>query len=408
MPTPFQSLAVAGTRPDADGVTGLAVFATDSSGNQLIEEYFGRSSTIKSDKIGKDSVFWIYSITKTITAIAALQCVERGQIKLDDEVYDVLPELKDFEVLGHDQSGNVTLHPHKEKITLRHLLSHTSGVGVDVFDPRLQAWRMSRGEHPQAFSGDSKKAYTIPLLFEPGHSWAYGGGVEWAGILVERLNKMKLGEYMKTNIFEPLGMNSTTFHPDRDTAIKERLVETSTRISDGTLVPMEGPYPAVTEDDSGAMGLVSSVPDLAKLTNDLLQTKPTLLSEESLKELFSPQFSADSSSAGMLAYGAVSLSYENSFEIRILTDSKMMYGRLIGEGYDPSKVGQAPGAYFIKEDTRILPGGTLVMTGIPNLVWFVNRAKGIGGFYASAIMPPDDAKSTELIQEFLKEVFIGK
>ncbi|KAK1515812.1 beta-lactamase [Colletotrichum costaricense] len=390
MSTSFQNQAVAETRPDADGVTGLAVFATDSSGHQLIEEYFGRSSTIKSDKIGKDSVFWIYSITKTITAIAALQCVERGQIKLDDEVYDVLPELEDFQVLGHDQAGNVTLHPHKEKITLRHLLSHTSGIGVDVFDPRLQAWRMSRGEHPQTFSGDSKKAYTIPLLFEPGHGWAYGGGVEWAGILVERLNKMKLGEYMKTNIFEPLEMTSTTFHPDRDSTIKERLVETSTRISDGTLVPMEGPYPAVTEDDSGAMGLVSSVPDITKLTTDLLQTKPMILGEESLKELFSPQFSADSSSAGMLAYGA------------------MMYGRLTGEEYDPSKVGQAPGAYFIKDDTRILPGGTLVMTGIPNLVWFVNREKGIGGFYASAIMPPDDAKSTELIQGFLEDVFSGK
>lgn len=85
-----------------------------------------------------------------------------------------------------------------------------------------------------------------------------------------------------------------------------------------------------------------------------------------------------------------------------------MYGRLTGEEYDPSKIGQAPGAYFIKEDTRILPGGTLVMTGIPNLVWFVNREKGIGGFYASAIMPPDDAKSTKLIQEFVKEIFSGK
>ncbi|KAL2882729.1 hypothetical protein SGCOL_001940 [Colletotrichum sp. CLE4] len=361
MLTSFQSHAAAETRPDADGVTGLAVFVTDSSGKPFIEEYFGRSNSIKSDKIGEDSVFWIYSITKTITAVAALQCVERGHIRLDESVYDILPELKNFQIIGHDQEGNITLHPHKERITLRHLLSHTSGIGVDVFDPRLQAWRMSHGEHPQAFSGDSKKAYTIPLLFEPGHGWAYGGGVEWAGILVERLNKIKLGEYMKANIFEPLGMTTTTFHPDQDPTIKERLVATSTRISDGTLVPMEGPYPAVTEDDSGAMGLVSILPDLMKLTTDLLQPRPRVLGEESLKELFSPQFSADSSSAGMLAYGA--------------------------------------------EDTRTLPGATLVMTDIPNLVWFVNRKKGIGGFYASAIMLPDDAKSTELIQEFLKEAF---
>ena len=82
-----------------------------------------------------------------------------------------------------------------------------------------------------------------------------------------------------------------------------------------------------------------------------------------------------------------------------------MYGRLIGEEYSPDKVGQVPGAYFIKKDTKIMPGNTLVMTGIPNLVWFVNREKGVGGLYASAVMPPDDAKSAELIASFIKEVF---
>ncbi|KAF9881531.1 beta-lactamase family protein [Colletotrichum karsti] len=356
-------------------------------GATLVEKYFGRTSSIGSDKIDSNSAFWIYSITKTVTAIAVLQCVERGQVQLDDPVYDILPELKQFGVLGYDQQGQISLTPHKERITLRHLLSHTSGVGVDVFDPRLQAWRMSRDEHPQAFSGDSKKAYTIPLLFEPGQGWAYGGGVEWAGILVERLNKMKLGDYMKTHIFDPLGMTSTTFHPDKDLSIQGRLVETSTRISDGTLVPMKGPYPGVTTDDSGAMGLVSTVPDIAKLTTDLLQPTPRLLQSKSVDELFSPQFGPDTPAAGMLAYGA------------------MMYGRLTGEPYDAEKVGQAPGAYFIKKDSAILPGGTLVMTGIPNLVWFVNRDRGVGGLYASAIMPPDDAKSSELIAAFLKEVF---
>lgn len=246
-------------------------------------------------------------MSKAITAIAVLQCVELGQIKLDDEVYDVLPELKDFQIISYDQTGNLTLSPHKEKITLRHLITHTSGIGVDIFDPRLQAWRISRDEHPQAFSGDSKKAYTIPLLFEPGQGWAYGGGVEWAGILVERLNNVKLGEYMKAHIFEPLGMTSTVFHPDKHPVIQKRLVQTSTRISDGTLVPMGGPYPAVTEDDSGAMGLVSSVPDIAKLTADLLQDTPKILRKGSVDELFTPQFDSDSAPAEMLAYGAVSL-----------------------------------------------------------------------------------------------------
>jgi hypothetical protein len=86
----------------------------------------------------------------------------------------------------------------------------------------------------------------------------------------------------------------------------------------------------------------------------------------------------------------------------------MMYGRLIGEGYDDNKVGHGLGAFLIKQDTRVFPGGTLTMTGIPNLVWFLNRELGVGGLYASAMMPPDDSKSGELIQAFIKEAFAKK
>lgn len=260
------------------------------------------------------SLFWIYSITKTIAAISALQCVEQGLIGLDDEVYSVLPELRDFKILTQNPDGTQTFAAHKESITLRRLLTHTSGIGMDLFDPRLQAWRISRNEHPQAFSGESQKAYTIPLLFEPGQGWAYGGGVEWAGIMVERLSGLKLGEHMQKYIFDPLGMNSTTFHPDRDQALKDRLVETSVRISDGTLVPMKGPYPSITKDDSAAMGLVSSVPDMAKLTIELLKPQPTILKEESLNELFTSQFRPDTPAAQGLAFGSVcshSLTCEN-------------------------------------------------------------------------------------------------
>ena len=356
----------------------------------------------------EDSAFWIYSITKTITAIAALQCVQRGEIALDDEVYGILPELRDLEIIVPSRDGSFNMIPPQERITLRHLLSHTSGIGVDIFDPRLQAWRISRGEHPQAFSGDSKKAYTIPLLFEPGQGWAYGGGVEWAGILIERLHKVKLGDYMKEHIFEAVGMTSTTFHPDKHPEIEKNLVQTSTRISDGTLVPMAGPYPAVTQDDSGAMGLVSTLRDIAKLTTDLLQDEPKLLKKRWVDELFSPQFGPETASAGMLAYGAVSCLPQRSRDSLVSNanySTQVMYGRLIGESYDPHKVGQVPGAYYIKKDTNVLPGGTLVMTGIPNLIWFVNRERGIGGLYASAIMPPDDAKSTELSVAFLKQLF---
>lgn len=80
-----------------------------------------------------------------------------------------------------------------------------------------------------------------------------------------------------------------------------------------------------------------------------------------------------------------------------------MYGRLIGEEYDQNKFGHGLGAFLVKENTRVMPAGTLTMTGIPNLVWFLNRNLGVGGLYASAMMPPDDEKSSALITAFIHE-----
>jgi CubicO group peptidase (beta-lactamase class C family) len=279
---------------------------TVPTGVPYIWKTAGVQSVLGETPITEDSAFFIFSITKTLTSICALQCVERGEIALDDAVYDILPELKEFDVISIVGDQKFSFAPHTKSMTLRHLLTHTSGIAVDVFDPRLQAWRMNRGEAPKTFCGKSIEAYTLPLVFEPGEGWSYGGGVEWAGILIERLTKMKLGAYMEKYIFEPLGMVSSTFHPDKNPEIMKNLVDTSTRISDGTVVPMFPLYPLGTEDDSGAMGLVSTLKDILKLTTDLLQPVPKILKLESVNELTKPQFPPGSPASFALAYAIVS------------------------------------------------------------------------------------------------------
>ena len=232
MAAQFDELMRLETAADADGATGVGLLAVSRTGNfpkcdfdimsacskeDLGAPYmlncYGRRTTISDETVDEQSAFWIYSITKTLTAISMLQCVQRREISLDDEVYLHLPELKQLPIVSLGEGGQMSFTPHTKGITVRHLLSHTSGIGMDLFDPRLQAWRMSREEIPRALCGKSKEAYTTPLLFEPGEGWAYGGGAEWAGILVERLTELKLEETMKKYIFDPLGMNSSTFHP---------------------------------------------------------------------------------------------------------------------------------------------------------------------------------------------------
>jgi CubicO group peptidase (beta-lactamase class C family) len=120
---------------------------------------------------------WIASCTKLITSVSALRCVERGQVTLDEPLGKHLPELADPQVVALDESapGGFTLRPAKNPITLRTLLTHTSGIAYEWGDPRLAAWRKAQPEVPAEKKGLMHVVYNIPLLFDPGEGWVYGG-----------------------------------------------------------------------------------------------------------------------------------------------------------------------------------------------------------------------------------------
>src|SRR5690606_27398195 len=132
--------------------------------------------------VDPNATFWIASCTKLIGTIAALQCVERGQITLDEPVGRVLHELANPEVINKAPDGAYdpafTTTPATKKITLRHLLTHSAGHGYDAFNPTLLAWRQWRGERPNSMSGTVIGGHSAPLLSEPGEGWVYSGGID--------------------------------------------------------------------------------------------------------------------------------------------------------------------------------------------------------------------------------------
>ena len=223
-----------------------------------------------------------------------MQCVERGLIGIDDGVERILPELANPEIISSDSDGFLKLTPARNKITLRHLLTHTSGISYDAMQPLLVQWRKSRGESPLVMSGKVVEAYSLPLMFEPGTSWVYGASLDWAGVLVGRLNGNRtLSSYTSEHIFDALGLTNSTFHLADRPDLRRREIQMMSRTETG-LKPIQSPYPENPRDDSGGMGLVTNTSDFALILSDLLREDPVLLKKETVASMFTPQFGIDS------------------------------------------------------------------------------------------------------------------
>jgi methyl acetate hydrolase len=157
-----------------------------------------------------DSVIWIASMTKAVTGAAAMQLVERGKLALDGPAADIVPELgKKGVLVGFDRSGRAETRAPRRPITLRHLLTHTSGLGYDTWNADIMQYRQATGI--PAVGSCQNVALTTPLLADPGDRWEYGISIDWAGKMVEAVSGLRLDRYLKENIFEPLGMSDTGF-----------------------------------------------------------------------------------------------------------------------------------------------------------------------------------------------------
>lgn len=207
-----------------------------------------------------DSIFGIASMTKAITTVAALQLVETGKVKLDEPVGKYLPKLENPEVLeGFDpQSGKPILRPARTRITLKHLLTHTSGLCYDTWDGEM--FRYSRAVENSQPPG--------PLMFEPGERWQYGTGVDWTGRLVEALSGMNLEDYFQSKIFRPLEMPDTSFVLPEPKF--ERLVSTYQRGPDGALKQGERKLPSRPKAFNGGGGLHSTCADYVRFMQMIL------------------------------------------------------------------------------------------------------------------------------------------
>lgn len=273
-----------------------------NTGNTDYHQAFGdRQVAPEAKPMTRDTVFALASMTKLMTTIAAMQLVESDRISLDKDVTELLPVLAQQDVLtGFSSDGVPSTEKRKHPITLRQLLTHSSGVGYDFLQPEINMYR----EYHKLSRTPGKtinERFGTPLLHQPGEGWSYGGSLDWAGHLVEKLTGQSLEDYMKQHIWDPLGLKDITFWPngrseqfaDRRAAMSIRDERTGKAVQSRRYIDLN----AGLVEAAGGQGAFATMSDYMEIVYSLLADDERLLKKATTEIMFQPQLSSTSKAA---------------------------------------------------------------------------------------------------------------
>ena len=270
-------------------IPGAVVLVGNEKGI-VYQKAFGVKNPLTNEKYATDDIFRIASMTKAITSVAVLKLWEDGKINLDDPIEKYIPEFKDAEILEtfNEKDSSYTSKPSTKKITIRQLLTHTSGIGYDFIDgnPSIKAIFHKK---KQSFMKNGVMCFCdedvtigeairnladVPLHHEPGEKFTYSMGLDVLGYMIEIVSGKKLDVFYREKIFDPLDMNDTYFYlPDSK---KERLVPVQTKKDDNWVIfeddRFNENYPVEGERKffAGGCGLSSTVEDYYKFLSVFL------------------------------------------------------------------------------------------------------------------------------------------
>jgi CubicO group peptidase (beta-lactamase class C family) len=367
------------------GVPGVVALAADDKG-VFYEGAFGKRNLVTGAAMTPDTMFWIASMTKAVTSVAAMQMVEQGKLSLDKPISDVVMELSAAQVLeGFDAEGKPKLRPPKRPITLRHLLTHTAGFSYDLWNKDIE--RYMKVANVPGIGSCKLEALKVPMVADPGEKWEYGINIDWAGKAVERVSGLSLDGYMRERIFTPLGMKDTGFilRPDQ----QARLASVHARGADGKLTPIEFGMPQAPEFFMGGGALYST-------GRDYLTFLRALLGNGKL------------GTAQILKPETVALMNKNSMGDLNVTLLKTAQPDLTNDAeFFPGMVKKWGLAYMI--NTQDVPGrrsaGSLAWAGLANTYFWLDPKKKVTGVVLTQILPFADGKALDLLSDFESAVY---
>ena len=362
----------------------VAVAATDTG--RIYEGAFGTREIGANAPMTLDTVVWIASMTKAITATAAMQLVERGKLSLDRPAHDVVPELARARVLeGFDGAGQPKLRAPKRPITLKHLLTHTAGFSYEIWRPEIAQYQQVT--NTPGITTCTNAALTTPLLADPGERWDYGINIDWAGKMVEAASGQKLDTYFQQNIFGPLGMTDTSFK--LSPSQRARLSRVHARDDKGQVAPIEFGLPEEPEFLMGGGGLYGTAGDYLAFTQMIVQggtVKGAQVLRRETVDLMSQNHIGDLE-IGPMKTAAPTLS--NDVELFPGMSKKWGLSFLI--------------------NTQALPtgrsAGSLAWAGLANTYFWIDRTKRVSGVFCTQLLPFFDAAAIDLLTRFETEVY---
>jgi methyl acetate hydrolase len=368
------SLAASVERGDVPGVVALVVDAD----SVLYQGAAGQQDVARRVEMKPDAIFRIASMTKPVTTVAVMMLVEAGKLSVEDPVSKFIPGFKDRPVISSFDAATSAYQtrPAKREVTIRHLLTHTSGVGYGWSSPVVA----------RLIGNDRDKETELPLLFDPGEKWTYGASTRVLGQVIEKVSGQPLDAFLRDRILKPLGMNDTAFAvPAANVA---RVVTVHSR-TDGKLV--EQPNAATQQAPiRGDGGLYSTAHDygifIQMLLNGGTLHGTRLLSERSVRMMSENQI------------GSVVVQEQPA------ADPLRSRPYPLGAGRD--KFGF--GFQIAMKDPRYVKyrsEGSLSWAGIDNTHFWIDPNRRIGAVWLAQVLPFYDEACIRRLREFEELVY---
>ena len=371
-----QKLDQAVQRGEAPGVVALVV---DRDG-ALYEAAAGKADLTRGTAMRTDAIFNIASMTKPVTSVAIMQLYEQGKLKLDDPVSKYLPGFDKLQVITHfnEADGSVQSRPAKHVMTLRHLLTHTSGIGYGFSSPIV-----SKLQKP------NQNEWDLPLLQEPGEKWTYSASTRVLGMIVEKISGETLEVYFQKNILQPLGMRDTSFavpaeKQSRVPPVQQREAGKLTQ-QPAAALPVTAPVPS-----RGDGGLYSTARDYGRFIRMFLNGgklgDARILSEASVKLM------------GQNHIGAIFVQTQPAARPTLTKPFPL------GAGHDKFGLGfqiaqAAPGSAPYRSP------GSMSWAGIFNTEFWIDPREHVGGVLMMQMLPFYDDGAIRALRDFEAAVY---